>query len=105
MATVSKRRAPSDCAAYLELSVDLPSIGARTSIDQQITAPTAAAVFRPNRPIVVTIKSTATAQTAGLHLGLGRIVYNSGRKIEFRVTNVTASPIDAAAIVMQFVQY
>ena len=88
-------------SAYHEIAVDLPNIAANTSADVEIAAPRK---LRYDRPVLVQLKSGQAVVNTGLVVGVGRVVYNSGKKIQFRVTNATVGALDAASKTFQFLQ-
>lgn len=98
----SSARSADNSSAYLEASVDIASISANTTLDVQVPAPKN---FQYGKVVLVFLRSDQAALNAGVQVNaVGRVVNNSGKKIEFRVSNHTAAPIDPAAKVFQFLQ-
>lgn len=88
--------------AYALIAVDIASVGAATTLDVQVAAPKA---FRYDRPVFIALGKAETVLNAGLLLeGVGRVVSNSGKKIEFRVMNATAGALDPTSRNIQFWQ-
>lgn len=88
--------------AQLSESVNIGSVAANSTLDVQVAAPNE---FRYDRPVLVMLDTNAAALNAGLLVqAVGRVVNNSGKKIEFRVINTTAGALDPAALTIHFFQ-
>jgi hypothetical protein len=88
-------------SAFLEAVVDIGSAGASTTLVVEVAAPRS---FRYGRPVIVQQKLGETAVDAKLAFGIGQVVYNSGKKIRFRVENHSTGAIDPASGIYQFLQ-
>lgn len=84
--------------ACLEVSVDIASVSAATTLDVEIAAPRNFVVGRPVHVF------HATALNAGLLIGDAVCIFNSGKKIRFRVINATAGALDPGAQTFRFWQ-
>lgn len=84
--------------ACLETSVDIGSVSGATTLDVEVAAPRNFVVGRPVH------MEHASALNAGLLIGDAQCVFNSGKKIRFRVINATAGALDPGAQVFKFWQ-
>jgi hypothetical protein len=109
MATISKNPTKSSVggSAYMEATVDIGSVPAPGAGAGTLTVEVACPKeFKYDRPVLVTLKSNQTALETGLSFeSAGRVVYNSGRKIQFRVANSSSAAIDPASKVFVFYQF
>lgn len=99
----STARAVGTHGSYILLSVDIGSISANTTLDVQVNAPRN---FKVGHPVLVFLDPAATTLNTGVQVnGVGRCILVGGvKKIEFRVSNHTASAIDPTARNFCFLQ-
>jgi hypothetical protein len=88
-------------SAFLEATVDIGSITAATALVVELAAPKA---FKIGRPVLMQLKPGQTALEANALFSQAECVENSGKKIRFRIGNLTAVAIDPASKVYWFIQ-
>jgi len=101
--TTPKVIAPSavPVSAFLEATVDIGQVAATASLVVELVAPKA---FKIGRPVLMQLKPGATALEANVLISQAECVESTGKKIRFRIINVTAAPIDPASKVFWFIQ-
>lgn len=100
---IPKTTAPSavPVSAFLEATVDIGSVAAATSLVVELAAPKA---FKIGRPVLMQLKPGQTALEANVLISQAECVENTGKKIRFRIINVTAGAIDPASKIYWFIQ-